>query len=174
LCIVQDSSEDWKKEAQRMAIIYDNAVFTIAAVDAKDSSQGLFPPTGDWIGDLETRAWTYQERMIAPRTLLFTHHSVAWECRQGSANPDSDAFEEDADGTVIGSNKADWIPPTHPKAIFAFFRDWRLPPQDSGEANAERESSPERGMVSRTNYSTPTHSQITGSQQDNCFHDAVK
>ncbi|KAH8803049.1 heterokaryon incompatibility protein-domain-containing protein, partial [Xylogone sp. PMI_703] len=41
LCIVQDDQEDWKAEAQRMAIIYDNAVCTIAAMDGADSDSGL-------------------------------------------------------------------------------------------------------------------------------------
>ncbi len=57
LCIVQDSSEDWKKEARRMAIIYDNAILTIAAMDAENSSQGLFPTKASRVGSLESRAW---------------------------------------------------------------------------------------------------------------------
>jgi hypothetical protein len=40
-----------------MAIIYDNAVLTIAATDAENSTQGLFPSDAGCVGGLETRAW---------------------------------------------------------------------------------------------------------------------
>lgn len=42
LCIIQDSSQDWVKEAANMASIYNNASFTIAAVDTEDSTAGCF------------------------------------------------------------------------------------------------------------------------------------
>jgi hypothetical protein len=142
LCIIQDSPEDWKSEARRMAIIYDNAVLTIAAMDAEDSNQGLTPTDSGRVGILETRGWTCQERMIAPRTMMFTRGTVAWECRQAIADSESSTFEEQDVGTVAGCEKHDWAPPTRPKAIFAFFRDWRppaeaeedLPAEDKGES----------------------------------------
>lgn len=42
LCIVQDDSEDWLREAGRMASIYENAVLTLAAASSPDSKGGLF------------------------------------------------------------------------------------------------------------------------------------
>lgn len=42
ICIVQDSPEDWGKEASRMAAIYRDAVFTISALDSASSNGGLF------------------------------------------------------------------------------------------------------------------------------------
>ncbi|KAF2621653.1 HET-domain-containing protein [Macroventuria anomochaeta] len=42
LCIVQDSSEDWKYESARMAQYYGDAYCTIAADAAVDGSKGLF------------------------------------------------------------------------------------------------------------------------------------
>lgn len=45
LCIIQDSEEDWKEQAAKMADIYENAVFTIAATWAEDSSKGCFSYT---------------------------------------------------------------------------------------------------------------------------------
>jgi hypothetical protein len=145
LCIIQDSADDWKKEARRMAIIYDNAVFTIAAMDAENSSHGLFAADVGSINTLETRAWVCQERMLAPRTLMFTNNSVAWECRQASASSENPAFEQEIDGTVEGYENDDWVPPTRPKAIFAFFRDWRLPPQDTEDTEPDEER-PEQDM----------------------------
>jgi hypothetical protein len=44
LCIVQDNKDDWKRQSQMMATIYQNAVITLAASAASDSTQGLFFP----------------------------------------------------------------------------------------------------------------------------------
>jgi hypothetical protein len=41
-CILQDSNDDWASESSRMGDIYANAVCTIAATAARDSSDGLF------------------------------------------------------------------------------------------------------------------------------------
>ena len=43
LCIIQDSREDWRQEAARMADIYENAVLNLAACVGGDSRAGLFP-----------------------------------------------------------------------------------------------------------------------------------
>jgi hypothetical protein len=42
LCIIQDSREDWAKEAARMADVYGNAYVTVAAVNSANSKGGLF------------------------------------------------------------------------------------------------------------------------------------
>ena len=42
LCIIQDSQEDWQKEASQMGFVYQNAYFTIAAAAATDAFDGLF------------------------------------------------------------------------------------------------------------------------------------
>ncbi|KAH7068524.1 heterokaryon incompatibility protein-domain-containing protein [Paraphoma chrysanthemicola] len=42
LCIIQDSPEDWRKEAVTMADVYRNAYCNIAATSAADSSVGCF------------------------------------------------------------------------------------------------------------------------------------
>lgn len=42
LCIVQDDEDDWKKESQMMVTIYEQAVITLAASAARDSTEGLF------------------------------------------------------------------------------------------------------------------------------------
>jgi len=45
LCIVQDSDDDWKEQAAKMADIYENAFVTLAATKAQDSSSGLYSQT---------------------------------------------------------------------------------------------------------------------------------
>ncbi|KAI1373152.1 HET-domain-containing protein [Hypoxylon crocopeplum] len=42
LCIIQDSTEDWKNEASRMADVYGNSYLTIAATASTNSYGGLF------------------------------------------------------------------------------------------------------------------------------------
>jgi hypothetical protein len=42
LCIIQDSKEDWSREAAVMGDIYWNSTCTIAAVAARDSHEGCF------------------------------------------------------------------------------------------------------------------------------------
>lgn len=41
LCIIQDSVQDWEFQCPRMAGIYSKALFTIAAADARDDSEGF-------------------------------------------------------------------------------------------------------------------------------------
>jgi hypothetical protein len=47
LCIVQESFDDWSREAAQMGNVYHNAYLTIAAVSACDSGEGCFMP-GDF------------------------------------------------------------------------------------------------------------------------------
>jgi Heterokaryon incompatibility protein (HET) len=42
LCIIQDSIEDWNKEASLMSGVYGHAICNIAATGALDSTKGLF------------------------------------------------------------------------------------------------------------------------------------
>lgn len=42
LCIIQGDAEDWRNEASRMAEIYENSYFTIAATASTDSNGGCF------------------------------------------------------------------------------------------------------------------------------------
>ena len=44
LTIVQDDEVDWHAEATRMAAVYGNAHFTIAATNSRDCSAGIFAP----------------------------------------------------------------------------------------------------------------------------------
>jgi len=42
LCIIQDSKEDWEREAEQMALIYKYGHATLAATDSRDATSGLF------------------------------------------------------------------------------------------------------------------------------------
>ncbi len=42
LCIIQDSTQDWKHEASRMHLVYRNSYCNIAIADSPDSTKGAF------------------------------------------------------------------------------------------------------------------------------------
>lgn len=44
LCIIQDDSEDWRREANTMEMVYSMAYITIAATSAHHSTQGFLKP----------------------------------------------------------------------------------------------------------------------------------
>lgn len=44
LCILQDSKRDWEMESSKMADYYSGALFTIAAAESSDATQGCFRP----------------------------------------------------------------------------------------------------------------------------------
>ncbi|KAI1413399.1 HET-domain-containing protein [Hypoxylon sp. FL1857] len=110
LCIIQDSAEDWNEESVKMADIYENAFFTIAATKSKDGSGGCysdrdpgyfnssavvegsiyirrqipsFPERGFHSArwPLLARGWVFQEMSLSKRVLHFGHQEVIWQCR---------------------------------------------------------------------------------------------
>jgi Heterokaryon incompatibility protein (HET) len=116
LCIIQDSAIDWSTESSKMRQIYKNSYLNLAAAAAKDSTEGLFfqrsplqvapchvrasrtgnmrsvrskyTPEGAGSDQmiLYTRAWVFQEWLLAPRTLLFGKKELLWECGELNAS----------------------------------------------------------------------------------------
>lgn len=114
-CIVQDDLEYRTRHLKAMASIYANAYLTIVASDGDDDSHGLrgigegskpreymsrefiFAPdchmVAHW-GDLhrhfvyDTRGWTFQERAVSRRQLVFKSGAVSWYCRLWSWHED--------------------------------------------------------------------------------------
>jgi hypothetical protein len=108
-CIVQDDPSDLEKELPKMASIYAESCFTIVAADGKDAKHGLrgiggqaeprdykqtyyeFSARAKLLQDAmieseknpsvwHTRGWTFQERAVARRKLVFVDSTVIWEC----------------------------------------------------------------------------------------------
>ncbi|KAL9112354.1 MAG: hypothetical protein Q9187_007790 [Circinaria calcarea] len=105
LCIIQNSNRSWQLNAKAMDLIYGNACLTICAADGLDSSTGLkamhpstriqhvqecapgvklmvshLAETGIQASKWNTRAWTFQERLLSRRCLIFTEGRVFFQC----------------------------------------------------------------------------------------------
>ena len=123
LCIVQDSSRSWGLNSRAMDLIYGNAVLTICAADGADSSTGLKamhpkehrrhqisavcvpgvrlmvsrpPEIGIKASAWNTRAWTFQERLLSKRCLIFTEGRVYFQCLSTGMSEDIFADREGA------------------------------------------------------------------------------
>jgi hypothetical protein len=109
LCIIQDCAKDKDTEIQKMGSIYKNATVTIAASVGSSAMDGFLrtvrePPefssfqfpmpdgTSEHISisawhpltpesPLDTRGWTYQERLLSPRMLQFSERELLWSCQ---------------------------------------------------------------------------------------------
>jgi hypothetical protein len=114
LCIIQDRPESWRHNAYNMDLIYGNAAFTICAADGEDASTALEAmkteqsPTQEMAdcakgvrlmvsrppemyikaAKWNTRAWTFQERLLSRRCLIFTGGRVYFQCRSTGMSED--------------------------------------------------------------------------------------
>ncbi|KAI9167159.1 HET-domain-containing protein [Paramyrothecium foliicola] len=127
LCIIQDDEEDWKNEARRMALVFSKAVCVIEAVNGNGFDSGFVnrKASQETVGNLSTRAWVLQEQMMPPRSIRFMDGAVLWECRECDASDHAPEMMQRS--SFLDESRV----ATHPKDIFAFFRDWRLPPRES-------------------------------------------
>jgi hypothetical protein len=113
LCIIQDSDEDKVEQLNLMDLVYQEAVFTLvsAAGDSADSPlpgvslratkqqlvqvQGLhlFQTLRNFEHTVNpsiwnSRGWTYQERVLSPRNVIFTTEQLFFECEHGKCSED--------------------------------------------------------------------------------------
>ena len=114
LCIVQDSRRSFNLNSRVMHLIYGNATLTICAADGEDSSTGLIamnpehsteqlkeecvpgvhlmisrpPEIGIQESRWNKRAWTFQERLLSRRCLIFTEGRIYFQCRSTGMSED--------------------------------------------------------------------------------------
>ena len=114
LCIVQDSRRSWRTNAENMALIYGNAHLTICAADGDSADAGLLAlnnslrdkPLQKQIkpdlrllvskssesiidaSEWNQRAWTFQERILSWRCVVFAGKRVYFQCRQTNLSQD--------------------------------------------------------------------------------------
>lgn len=85
LCIIQNDSADWKREAVSMASIYKNAAFTISALHCLGSSKSLFSDpnkalAAGFIGELSEGIPVHLEAYI---THPFSYNSLRYRADEG-------------------------------------------------------------------------------------------
>ncbi|KAI9649471.1 hypothetical protein NHQ30_002047 [Ciborinia camelliae] len=121
MCIIQDSKEDWQREAARMATIYGSAIMTLVAASSsvyggmtdrrsplRNSAAGLYlqdgsstspvyllpngqPRTSPLPPPTDSRGWCYQEDSLSSRLVKVTQKSVLWQCVGDGSNPNTRA-----------------------------------------------------------------------------------
>ncbi|ROV92907.1 hypothetical protein VSDG_06419 [Cytospora chrysosperma] len=110
LCIIQDDEEDWRYTSSLMGRVYGNGIVNICAAAGEDCRHGIpgtqltprdavqplasvadmnllvVKPVESLIQNSEwdRRAWTFQERMLSPRCLVFTEGRAFFQCRQAT------------------------------------------------------------------------------------------
>lgn len=111
ICIIQGPEGDFNKMAKRMEDVFSQAYCVLAASSAKGQTDGFLKPRRQRIhhvvpcgdknvpaylcefmddfqsdvleGPLSQRAWAFQERALARRTIFFTDTQTYWECGDG-------------------------------------------------------------------------------------------
>ena len=101
LCILQDSKEDWDKEAAQMSMVYQNSFCNIAALDAEDSHSGIFAArdpsilepliiTSKWVNTPPLRWSTKHRRIDADSSFVIDSsliHQRAWVLQERMLAP---------------------------------------------------------------------------------------
>lgn len=113
VCIIQDSREDWLKQAPKMSGIYHNCVVSIAADYAHDHSESFFTSSfrkrkivgvpiessslrcsidykmkpQEHVSAFDQRGWILQEQLLSPRILKFCQGKIEWECPTSGSSP---------------------------------------------------------------------------------------
>lgn len=130
-CIVQDDREDVTENVESMTSIYGWAIFTLCAASGGHSDAGLpgyllnsrrLVQHIEAVGDLEltvvrtvetqiqrspwnSRSWTFQERLLTKRCLLFAEGRVFFQCRRAVWSEEMHAESEPGTWTLdfVGS-----------------------------------------------------------------------
>ncbi|KAL7928733.1 heterokaryon incompatibility domain-containing protein [Trichoderma chlorosporum] len=114
LCIIQDSIHSWNLNSRTMHLIYGNLTLTICAADGSSAEVGLLainkkdsvkqhiakiasdvhlvlhqsPESNIEDSVWNQRAWTFQERLLSRRCLIFTKGQVYFQCRSTGMSED--------------------------------------------------------------------------------------
>ncbi|CAI4215834.1 unnamed protein product [Parascedosporium putredinis] len=132
LCIIQDSAEDWKREALKMAAVYGRTscnfssstgatlptkfcpqTSTSDASTSPEASPFLIVRTtsrsAQWTTNTQgiswpllTRAWVFQERLMCPRNIYYGAGFLLWECGE---MVEDEFLGSVARGTEIGGKR---------------------------------------------------------------------
>ncbi|GAW23367.1 hypothetical protein ANO14919_129250 [Xylariales sp. No.14919] len=144
LCIIQDDRADWERESVRMEQVFSSAYCTIAAGSSKSSAEGFlhvrqprfsvqletasmgklyvcqnidnFHRDVD-LGELSSRGWVMQERVLSRRSIFYTSTQVYWECGAG-VHCETLAHLKNAKAALVGDAR-------FPNSALEYYRDGR-------------------------------------------------
>ncbi|KAH8671719.1 heterokaryon incompatibility protein-domain-containing protein [Xylariales sp. PMI_506] len=124
LCIIQDSKEDWTREAGQMASVYAGATIVVSVLDAASSTVGfldhkraplavvndeyavqkVYLPLYEYFENipLGSRGWCMQERLLAPRVLHIGREQMFWECATCLTCEDEKVYYPQNSGHAVG------------------------------------------------------------------------
>ncbi|KAF9768895.1 hypothetical protein IL306_013742 [Fusarium sp. DS 682] len=157
LCITQDDNDDKAKIIARMGAIYANAILSIMASSNINPTDGLpgvgiprsqeqsieklqgitlavaFQDARQRYSDIEdrlwnTRAWTFQERVLSRRSVYFTNSQMCFVCPHGASFEDTVPVT-DPNYTIKPSN--DQLQLNSPRIHDLWIRIWSDPTQAS-------------------------------------------
>ena len=124
LCVIHDDDTDMHQQSGNMDRIYGNALLTIVAADAESADGGLAgvepgsrhldqiyeeidsgvhmmlplpEPKGLESSIWNSRAWTFQERLLSRRLVIFIEGRMIWRCQRFVAFEDMTAAESGGD-----------------------------------------------------------------------------
>ncbi|KAH7312425.1 heterokaryon incompatibility protein-domain-containing protein [Stachybotrys elegans] len=141
LCIIQDDEDDLCQQIPNMHVVYGSASITVVAASGRDADAGLpgvsqaarkacpldsviqgvpviagypFFHSSMHSSIWETRGWTFQEKVLSKRLLIFTEHQAFFHC--SSASWSEDAVWENDDPFVQLSIAVQLQTPYHQNA----------------------------------------------------------
>ena len=138
VCINQQSDRDKIEQIAQMDRIYSSSILTIVAAAGSNANTGLpglqensrIPfqltkrvgsyilrtalPSDPRIGIIDSapwnqRGWTYQERLLSRRCLIFTFHQIYFQCRSGIRSEDTVQMKLQVPATIKG--QIAWLSP---------------------------------------------------------------
>ncbi|KIW72051.1 hypothetical protein PV04_00274 [Phialophora macrospora] len=152
LCVVQ-KTRSFKLNCDYMDAIYGNAIATICAADGEDSSVGLKamypdlhreeqimeqceditlmishpPETRIRNSAWNKRAWTFQERLLSQRCLIFSGGRVYFQCRSTGMSEDIFADQLGAGWSLdLVDAPSRILPEIHRRAVWFYLKSVRL------------------------------------------------
>ncbi|KAI0411895.1 hypothetical protein F5X98DRAFT_383183 [Xylaria grammica] len=144
LCIIQGDREDWGRESSLMEGVFSSAYCTIAASSSKSSAEGFLNvrqprlcvqlETASMgklyvcqnidnfhrdvgLGELNSRGWVMQERVLSRRSIFYTSTQVYWECGAG-VHCETLARLKNAKAALVGDAR-------FPNSALEYYRDGR-------------------------------------------------
>ncbi|KAI0189886.1 heterokaryon incompatibility protein-domain-containing protein [Astrocystis sublimbata] len=78
-CIVQDDLAEWEAEAQKMAEIYQNSIFTLVAAEGIDSRSSLFPHIEPPTNEICSIMWKNKSGAEIPILIRQSNDDDAWK-----------------------------------------------------------------------------------------------